>query len=93
MSYIVSYEPDLDHRYPVKEAPRKQLPVKKILLLIFVCGAIYGFVRFGLTRYLVPGDPEITEAAFSNMLTLIKEGETVNTAVTTFIQEVVTAGR
>ena len=93
MSYIVSYEPDLDHRYPLKEKPNKLLPVRKILLLIFVCGAIYGFVRFGLIHYLIPGDPEITEAAFSNMLTLIKEGETVKTAVTTFIQDVVTAGR
>ena len=93
MSYIVSYEPELDRWYPKKQDRHVQFPFKKIFLFLSVCGAVYAFVRFGLVRFLIPGDPVVTAEAFSNMLSLVKEGESVGDAITAFVQDVLAGGR
>ena len=93
MSYIVSYEPELARRYPSEKNQHKKLPVKKILLLLMICGSAYAFVSFNLARYLIPGDPEVTTEAFSNMMCDIKDGETVGSAITAFVEDVLAGGR
>ena len=93
MSYIFSYEPEIDRRYPIKKNRHIQLPVMKLLLLLIACCGVYTFIRLGLARYLIPGDPEVTAEAFTDMVHLVKEGEPVGSAITTFVQDVLAGGR
>lgn len=46
------------------------------------------FGRFGLLDFLIPGDNDVTKAAFSDMIQDVQEGESVKRAVTAFCNEI-----
>ena len=44
--------------------------------------------RFGALDFLIPGDREITKAAFQTMVEDVREGEHVSDALTAFCEEI-----
>ena len=92
MSYNITYNPDLKRRYPVRRK-NKYKPLNIVLILLICCVTVYGLTRSGILRYFIPGDPEITVAAFSTMVQRVGQGETVGNAVVEFCKEIINEGR
>ena len=90
MGYRIQYQPELNNKYLIKS---KRKTDKQILLYISIlsCLAILLTVpvcRHWLWEFLIPGDAQLTSAAFSEMLNLLKSGEDLSDAVTAFCKEI-----
>lgn len=89
MSYRVDYNPEMKNRYPTFIKIRKKLPIRPLLLSAVAIAACYGVFRSGVLRFLIPGDPAVTTAAFSGMVDDIGAGESVRQAFLTFCKEII----
>ena len=92
MGYAIEYA----NGETVKSAVKKKVFSRKKKIICIVCGAVV--VAFALLhinavrRFLLPGNPEITERAIVKMVDELKAGEGLYSAVTTFCQEVIRGG-
>ena len=89
MSYQIQYEPDKNRKYPTKK-PQKGNATAAIMIvvLLIVCLSI------GLrTGWLIPGDPDVTNAAFSDMVDMLEQGENMHDSLTAFCAEVLEHGQ
>lgn len=94
MGYQIMYSPEDNHKYPTIKSRRKHrwlIPVV-ISVALFISAGIPK-VRNHLEYLLIPGDTQITKAAFSAMLEQIKTGEPINEAVTAFCREIIENGK
>lgn len=88
MSYHITYNPDLDQKYPfVRKSRCKLLTIAIVLLVCFV--AVYVLAQSDIMYYLIPGDPQITVEAFFAMVERVGQGETVGNAVVGFCKEII----
>ena len=92
MSYRVSYNPELSDRYPLMVKRRKS-KAKLLMLTVFMAALAAGiFTRGTVLRFLIPGDSEVTVAAFSAMVEQVEMGESLHDAVLGFCQEIIVNG-
>ena len=85
MGYKFSYLAVGKRRYPTRKSqPTWALPVGLITGL-FLAITIYNKGP----NWLLPGDPEVTEAALSIMIERLSEGEAFGEAVTAFCKEII----
>ena len=91
MSYHIEYNPELKEKYP-KVRKRRELPTRKMLVLLSVLIASYIFVQYRLYYYFIPGNPDITSSAFSTMIESVGEGEPVKDAFSVFCKEIIQNG-
>lgn len=89
MSYCVEYNPEMRKRYPFVKRIRNKNLVKVFLVSAAAIAAIYMIACSGVLRYFIPGDPEVTTAAFSLLLNEIGEGEPVREAFLSFCREII----
>lgn len=92
MSYSIEYDPEKNKLYPQKsERKHKWLIIALVAMIsLFFLQKIDS--KHVLKSFLIPGDPEITSAAFSSMVEDIREGDTVANAVTAFCLEIIDNG-
>ena len=91
MSYRIQYGP------PQKGEPADRLFSKGAgrWIAIAMLAAVIVFIlaspqaTAALRGFLFPGDPEVTQAAFSEFIQNIKGGDPVGQAVTTFCREII----
>ncbi len=87
MSYRIEYAKDKKHR--VSRFP------KGAGILIAICTiAIFAVLEFSglkdrLLQRIIPGDAEVTSAAFESLVSDLKEGTTASEAIAAFCQEIV----
>ena len=91
MSYYVEYSPELKKRYPIR-VKRNKNPTVTVAILLLAAVAAYISVQYGLVRYLIPGNQEVTAAAISQLVEQLASGEPIREAVITFCEEIVTNG-
>lgn len=91
MSYSIWYTPEQNEKYKLK---RKTVWGWRIITIaaIFVTFASLALFRKAVVRFLLPGDPVVTEQAAQHMLDSIRNGDDMYDAVTTFCIEVLTDG-
>ena len=88
MAYQIQYEPEKNRKYPAHFRRRKSLVIPILIAVaIVVCFAICG-----KTGILIPGDPQVTAQAFSQMVDMVRNGEQVEDALSTFCVEVLEHG-
>ena len=92
MSYHIDYNPEMKNRYPNFIKVRREIPIRTIIVLIVVIVACYGFISGGILKYMIPGDPVVTTAAFSGMVDDIGAGESVRQALLNFCKEIIVNG-
>ena len=92
MSYRVEYNPELRRNYPQKMVRTLKVPVKLLLLGLAACVGTYILFGTGLFNLFIPGDPQVTVAAFSEMVQDVGAGEGVSEAVFHFFRNVVVPG-
>lgn len=88
MSYSVEYNPELGRRYPATRKKRGK-SAGPVMILAAIAVAMYTFVQSGLVRYLLPGDPEVTAAAFSMLVERVEAGEPVRESLLHFCEEII----
>ena len=87
MSYRIVYGRD-KKRYRVPQKPWKK-PV--ICLFVAMCAIVLCHISGlagALWRFLLPGDPAVTEAALLNMVENISDGASLSDSVTAFCQQI-----
>ena len=89
MSYRVDYNPETKTRYPTYIKIRKKASIKPLLFAVVTITICYCIYRSNLLRYLIPGDPAVTTAAFSGMVDNIEAGKTVRQAFLEFCKEII----
>lgn len=90
MAYRIQYNPEQNKKYPIMlaSAVRKRWLVGAAITAVLLLGlAVQNEGEF-LKSWLLPGDPEVTEAAFSAMVEDIRAGESLGDAVTAFCLEI-----
>lgn len=89
MGYTIQYEPEKNRKYPLLSQKRVRAGMPLIAAVSLV--ALLGIgIRTG---WLIPGDPQVTADAFTQMVDSLQAGESVKDAVTVFCTEVLEHGR
>ena len=92
MSYYVEYNPKQEKRYPLKRKKNDTFVWRIIAGILLSCALIYCFSTENIRQFLIPGDPDTTVQATSELLESIANGADWNDAFTAFCQTVVTNG-
>lgn len=68
--------------------------IRKVQWWIAICVVIFSLIlgRMGLLDFLIPGDNDATKNAFSDMVSDVRNGESVKSAVTAFCNEILSVG-
>ena len=93
MGYKIMYSPEDNNKYPTGQSGRKHkwlLPV--IIILALLMSIRTAQVRDRLEEWIIPGNDQITKAAFSVMIDEIRTGEPVTEAVTAFCRVIIENG-
>ncbi len=72
------------HRIPRLSKRQKMIAGTAVVSLLLIAV----FLAFG-TQWLLPGDPEVSATALENMVSSVKNGESLSDAVVAFCQEIV----
>lgn len=84
MGYMIQYEPEKNKKYPMRKNADRNVSASVLVALILVVCLGIG-LRTGL---LLPGDPQVTANAFSQLVTNLTEGESIHDAMSAFCVEV-----
>lgn len=90
MGYRIQYNPEENKKYPSKlTSDVRQRWLIGIAIAVMLTLGLAGLNKGQtLKTWLLPGDPEVTEAALSSMVENIRSGESVEDAVTAFCLEI-----
>lgn len=91
MSYYVEYNPELCQRYPLRQSRHRNIMLPIAILLIAAI-VMYVSVQSEIVKYLIPGNPDITTAAFSQLVEQVAAGESIGRSIITFCEEIITGG-
>lgn len=87
MSYKIEYSPQDANRYPQCNRKRHTKPGRWILAAILIATVFW--VRLnGVPDYFIPGEPEKTKAAATEMVNRLQKGTSVTEAVTAFCKDI-----
>ena len=89
MSYKVQYHPELNGKYPGSSASHKRSGTKIIILSLLAIFVGTLFVKNDILQYLIPGNPEVTAAAFATLVNEVGEGESVTEAIMHFCNDII----
>ena len=94
MSYRIVYGPMPPVREARRSGPLRFQVLTALFLLLFVLLVRQAWPEGTQTlrRFLIPGEPTVTEEAFSGMIGEIRAGEPVGDAVTAFCRQIMEHG-
>ena len=92
MGYRIEYNPEKNNIYP-ETSTRK---TKWLIIALTVVVALFVVQKIDINQeiksFFIPGDPEVTSAAFSAMVENIRQGDHISDAVTAFCLEIIHKG-
>lgn len=93
MGYCISYNPELKRKYPpynrVKRKRNGWLGVLVAITLLFV---FLSGNSNELKKWILPGNPEVTETALTCLVQDVRDGVAVKEAITDFCLEIINNG-
>ena len=92
MSYQIQYSPQMRRKYPAKK-PVWKIHWKRWIVVIFLLSAGFWAKTNGIPDVLIPGDPEITRLAASNLVENLRDGERVEEAFAVFCQQILVGAK
>lgn len=87
MGYQIQYAPDVNYRYTTKKK-RHLLTGKVFLVFVIVLLVIFSCTVPPIRNWILPGDPNVTNAATEKMVETLQNGEGIREAITAFCIEV-----
>lgn len=82
MGYKIAYSQETAYKFPIKQA-------KKFSVRWVIAGALAIGLLAGGWKWLLPGDPDKTQAALATLTEDIRAGQSLGQAITAFCQEIV----
>ena len=93
MGYYISYNPELKRKYPLyNKNKRKRSGWMVVLFAMAFLLAVLSGNNKGLKKWILPGDPEVTEAALTCFVQDVRDGVAVKEAITDFCLEIINNG-
>ena len=94
MSYRIEYGTDVPHRFRPQKVKShvRTLTALSILLFALAVGKCWPDGRQVLQRFFLPGEPSVTEQAFSEMISGLTDGVNLEDAMVTFCQQIIDHG-
>ena len=94
MSYRIEYGTIVPERFQRPKVKRhiRILTALFVLLFSLAVGKFWPDGRQLLREYFIPGEPSITEQAFSCMISELRDGVALEKAVVAFCQEIIDYG-
>ena len=90
MSYQIHYETEKSRMYPMKTV---RISRKRIITYVGIGILIIALLSIRESRgFFIPGDPEETREAFSQLIDDLRSGDTLGDAVMTFCKEIIPDG-
>ncbi len=95
MGYSICYNPETSYKFPIQRKQGRRgiwlLTAGIVLLMVVFC--MNATLRTAVLDFLLPGDPAVTQAAFSDLVEDVRSGESVPDAVTAFCREIIIHGQ
>lgn len=86
MSYQIRYT----DTSMVKQDKKIRKPRVKLVILVCSVLLLVGLLQIkSVQNFLIPGDPEVTKAAFTSFTQELRAGERLGDAITTFCRQVI----
>ncbi len=91
----MGYHMDYEQIGQTRPQPTEKHRVSGVIAVVLICVLVMGAVAIktvGLPwveTFLIPGDPEVTQAALQDMVSNLQEGQSIGEAVTAFCREIV----
>lgn len=95
MSYSIHYSPENNKKFPVRQKAYavKQKAMITVAAVIFALFLLcFDGVRQSIKNFLLPGDPQITEAGIIGFVDDVRSGTGVADAFTTFCEYIIQNG-
>ena len=94
MSYRIEYGTAIPERFQTPMIRRHVRTLTAICILLFslAVGKFWPDGRQMLRQYVIPGEPSVTEQAFSDMISELNAGVALEEAVVTFCQQIIDYG-
>jgi len=89
MGYKIAYSPEDNRKYPMHKLhpfPRKWI-VPTVAATALIIAALSNSDAIG--KLLLPGDPDVTQAAITTMVEDVKTGTSLPDAITAFCREII----
>ena len=95
MSYRIEYGAAVPQKFQPEKVKRHMRALTALCILLFslAAGKFWPDGRMVLQRVFLPGEPSVTEQAFSNMISGLHDGLTLEDAVVVFCQEILDHGK
>lgn len=92
MAYTVYYTEtgEIERNNIALKKSNHKILVSLCLVLLFVFGTVKLLSSERIQQFLIPGDPQITKAAFAEMTQSVREGQSVEDAVVAFCRQILT---
>ena len=90
MSYRILYDPELKEKYPplkTKKSSSGWMTAVLLAALIFLASSVPA-ISAALKSWLLPGDPEVTEAALVSLADDLRAGTGFRESITSFCLEI-----
>lgn len=88
MAYQVQYTPQDEYRYPPIKVKKQKGSFKGWRFLLTVVILLW-LLLSGVPDFLIPGNPQVTRTAASEMLSLMKAGIPAHDAITAFCKQII----
>ena len=85
MSYQINYDPSRRRKFYTTKHKKKP----GWILIVAVVALSVTIFHKDLKHVLIPGDKQVTSAAFSDLTENLRAGESLKDAVTTFCREII----
>lgn len=94
MSYRIEYGTAVPERFQPQKVKRhiRTLTAVCILLFSMAVGKFWPDGRTVLQRFFLPGEPSVTEQAFSELISELRDGTGPEEAVVVFCQKIIDYG-
>lgn len=90
MGYCISYNPELEKKYPLRtKRKKKKWPWVMSLLAVLLVAVFATNSRQMVKQWLLPGDPQLTEEALTCFVQDVREGMPMKEAFTAFCVEII----
>lgn len=91
MAYTVSYTEagKMERNNVVSSKSNHKILVSLCLVLLLVFGTVKLLSSQRIQQFLIPGDPKITAAAFSEMTQSVRDGQPVDDAIVAFCRQII----
>lgn len=90
MGYRIQYGETMTKEFINEAVCKKKVPVITwILIGSFMLAFILGYRIEGMREFLIPGNPDVTEAAVNAFVEDVREGEPIGEAITAFCLEII----